>query len=95
MIAPLALYILSYSSCLTNQGLKVYNKIYGGVAEWTKAAVLKTVVPRERDQGFESSLLRHCQSSQKPAGHFLDEWMNRMGINFIYKETHLYWLSFI
>ncbi len=31
----------------------------GGVAEWTKATVLKTVVPRKRDRGFESLPLRH------------------------------------
>ena len=32
-------------------------KGYGGVAEWLKAAVLKTVVRKYR--GFESYLLRH------------------------------------
>jgi hypothetical protein len=26
----------------------------GEVAEWSNAAVLKTVIPRDRDQGFES-----------------------------------------
>ena len=33
---------------------------YGGVAEWFKAAVLKTVVRKYR--GFESYLLRHLKS---------------------------------
>ena len=32
----------------------------GGVAEWFKAAVLKTVVRKYR--GFESYLLRHCNN---------------------------------
>ena len=32
---------------------------HGGMAEWFKAAVLKTVVPFARNRGFESYSLRH------------------------------------
>jgi hypothetical protein len=32
---------------------------FGGMGEWLKPAVLKTVIPRERDRGFESLSLRH------------------------------------
>ena len=39
----------------------VYSPVYnGGVAEWPKAAVLKTVIRKGR--GFESYPLRHIQS---------------------------------
>ena len=31
----------------------------GEVAEWPNAAVLKTVIPRDRDRGFESPPLLH------------------------------------
>ena len=34
------------------------DKYYGGVSEWFKEAVLKTV--RRKPRGFESYLLRHC-----------------------------------
>jgi hypothetical protein len=39
----------------------------GGMAEWSKAAVLKTVVPLARDRGFESYSLR-----QSPEGDPID-----------------------
>lgn len=38
---------------------------YGGMAEWSIAAVLKTAV--RKDRGFESSSLRHALSSELKA----------------------------
>ena len=39
--------------------------VLGEVAEWSNAAVLKTVIPRDRDQGFESLPLLHQKSPKK------------------------------
>jgi hypothetical protein len=43
------------------------------MAEWSNAAVLKTVVPRTRDRGFESLFLRqsHQISPATSAAEFL------------------------
>jgi hypothetical protein len=39
--------------------LRWQNTHLGEVAEWSNAAVLKTVIPRDRDRGFESHPLLH------------------------------------
>ncbi len=36
---------------------------YGEMAEWSNAAVLKTVVPSNRDRGFESLFLRKARKT--------------------------------
>lgn len=38
---------------------------WGGVAEWLKATVLKTVILIYRDRGFESLLLRLSRSDRR------------------------------
>ncbi len=38
---------------------KYSNKMPGEMAEWLKAAVLKTVISSDRDRGFESLSLLH------------------------------------
>ncbi len=43
----------------------------GGMAEWFKAAVLKTVVRKYR--GFESYSLRHTHTVKRPQGE-MTEW---------------------
>jgi hypothetical protein len=37
----------------------------GGMGERLKPAVLKTVIPRKRDRGFESLSLRHKSSANR------------------------------
>jgi hypothetical protein len=48
------------------------------MAEWFKAAVLKTVVPCERDRGFESYSLR--QDQRAAGSRQLVARAHRMGI---------------
>jgi hypothetical protein len=42
------------------KALKIINRFKGEVAEWLKAAVSKTAILSNRDRGFESHPLRHC-----------------------------------
>ena len=41
---------------------------YGEMAEWSNAAVSKTVVPQSRDRGFESPSLRSNKIHPAAAG---------------------------
>ena len=50
------------------------------MAEWSNAAVLKTVIPSDRDRGFESpSLLHFVQSTNWPGVAQALEGFNPVG----------------
>lgn len=44
--------------------------MFGEMAERSKAAVLKTVISSDRDQGFESLSLLHYKSNKKSKKSF-------------------------
>ena len=49
--------------------------LFGEMAEWSNAAVSKTVVPLSRDRGFESPSLRMAKSlPQLAAGFLFSRW---------------------
>ena len=49
-----------------------HRRFVGEMAEWSNAAVLKTVVPQKRDRGFEShSLLQSFLKAKQEALYFL------------------------
>ena len=50
------------------------------MAEWSNAAVLKTVVPLPRDRGFESLFLRNSNGSRNKRDFF---------IGLIQRQVHL------
>src|SRR5438552_11123239 len=58
----------------------------GEVAEWSNAAVLKTVVPRDRDRGFESHPLLKSQPHKIQLGSITNT-AGLLGTNFIMSGT--------